>query len=825
MALVLGWLYRSDANALRAITRADEQNVIQLASQVVAGKLEMLRGDTLYLAEITPLQRWLETGNPEELARLGADLLAFARHRGLYDQIRFLDERGRELVRINWNDGHPRSVPAAGLQDKSGRYYVEKTLSLQQGSVYTSPFDLNIEKDVVEQPIKPVLRLSTPVFDQAGRKRGLVILNYLGERLLDRLRAIRNRSGGGLWLLNAEGYWLLGPNPELEWGFMYPGRRAVRFDRDYGETWAAMLAGPERAQLMQNEGLFTYARIEPGASPIGPGTERLVLVAHVPAAILANMDKLIHDLVTTFIALGLLLTLVSAVITRKDIQRREVEGRIRESEGRFRGLLESAPDAIVIVDQGGRINLINSQTENWFGYDTDELLGQPVEQLVPARFRERHAAHRQGYFTEPLVRPMAAGIELFALRKDGTEFPVEISLSPLETDHGLLITGIIRDISARKRAENAQRQMQARYQELINNLPVGVYRNTADGGGRFLDINTAMLDIFEAQSAEEFLTHPMSALYCDAAVQKTVSDKIIRQGHINGEELRLKTLQGREFVAAITAAVKKDAAGNIYFDGIVEDISERKASEDHIRDLNHNLRARSTELEVINRELEAFSYSVSHDLRAPLRAIDGFSRIVVEEYTERLDEKGRDRLQRVRAAAQRMATLIDDLLNLSRVSRTEIKRGPVDMTSIANSVVEELRQSNPERNVRFEVQPDLVTQGDARLLHIVMDNLLGNAWKFTAQRAEARIEMGEGFDGNDAFFFVRDNGVGFDMAYADKLFGAFQRLHGAGEFPGTGVGLATVQRVIHKHGGRIWAESTLGVGATFYFTFEPGGSA
>jgi len=296
--------------------------------------------------------------------------------------------------------------------------------------------------------------------------------------------------------------------------------------------------------------------------------------------------------------------------------------------------------------------------------------------------------------------------------------------------------------------------------------------------------------------------------------------KVRQKGYIDNEEVPLVTLKGREFFASITAVIKKDSTGNTYFDGIIEDISERKEIERRIQQLNTALRDRAMVLESVNHELEAFSYSVSHDLRAPLRAVDGFSRILLDEYAGRLDDTGRDRLKRIRAAAQRMALLIDDLLKLSRITRSELKRGDIDLSLIATEVIDDLRKQEPSRAVQCIIQPGLIVWGDGRLLHIVLDNLLGNAWKFTGKRADARIEFGMEMQNDEPVYFVRDNGAGFDMAYAEKLFGAFQRLHGTEEFPGTGIGLATAQRIIHKHGGRIWAESKVEQGATFYFTLE-----
>jgi PAS domain S-box-containing protein len=304
-----------------------------------------------------------------------------------------------------------------------------------------------------------------------------------------------------------------------------------------------------------------------------------------------------------------------------------------------------------------------------------------------------------------------------------------------------------------------------------------------------------------------------------------------RQGIADENEWTYIRKDGSRFPVLLSITALHDEQGELTgFLGIGSDITqekrleaERKQAEEKIRTLNAELEdrvaKRTMQLEAANKELEAFSYSVSHDLRAPLRSIDGFSQILLEDYREQLDDEGKDYLQRIRAAAQRMAQLIDDLLNLSRVTRSDMRRQRVDLSALAKAVTTELQQAHPDQVVECIIAPGLVAEGDAHLLRIVLENLFSNAWKFTSRHAQAHIEFGSILqpDGKRAYF-IRDDGAGFDMAYADKLFGAFQRLHGMTEFPGTGIGLATVQRIIHRHGGRIWAEAAPEKGATFYFT-------
>jgi len=308
------------------------------------------------------------------------------------------------------------------------------------------------------------------------------------------------------------------------------------------------------------------------------------------------------------------------------------------------------------------------------------------------------------------------------------------------------------------------------------------------------------------------ISHPILALAKTAQQISVRQDYSVRATKLGEDELGVLTDAFNQMLGRIEDQDRALRGSQDQLQRHATDLEQRVAER------TQEIEQRSAELLAANTELDAFAYSVSHDLRAPLRSIDGFSQILLEDYASQLDDAGRDSLQRVRAASQRMATLIDDLLKLARVTRAEIRTEVVDLSTMAREIVGELRTSNPERQVDVAISQGLTARGDARLLRVALENLLRNCWKYTAKQPRAQIAF-EAAEGNgERVFVVRDNGAGFDMQYADKLFGVFQRLHSAAEFEGTGVGLATVRRIITRHGGRIWAEGAVDQGATFSFT-------
>ncbi|MGH7439390.1 MAG: response regulator [Polyangiaceae bacterium] len=319
------------------------------------------------------------------------------------------------------------------------------------------------------------------------------------------------------------------------------------------------------------------------------------------------------------------------------------------------------------------------------------------------------------------------------------------------------------------------------------------------------------LDIIQGleSGADNFITKPYEASQLVERVETILTNRRLRTERERKEGVEIFFL-GRRF----TIASEKEQILDLLL----------STFEDTVR-TNRELRASQNALTAANKELESFSYSVSHDLRTPLRAIDGFSQALLDDWGDKLDAQGRVHLERVLDAVQRMSQLIDDLLGLARVTRSEIRRADVNLSAVALTIVDRLKAPRPGRRVDLVVEEGVRASGDARLLTIVLENLLGNAWKFTAKREDPAIEFGRVERGTTRVYFVRDNGAGFDMRFARKLFGAFQRLHSADEFEGTGIGLAIVQRVVQRHGGRVWAESEVGAGATFYFTLEGGPEA
>lgn len=641
-------------------------------------------------------------------------------------------------------------------------------------------------------------------------------------------------------------------------------------------------------------------------------------------------------------------SLVVAVVLGVAVYRRGVLARVlREEEENLRNLFESAPDAAVVIDRYGRLIMVNSLAERMFGYGREEMIGQRCEMLVPDQLRGEQPAWFWRAIAELHSPETSNGVELAARRKDGSEFAVELTLGRLRTPAGDLVSAALRDVTARKRAEEAEaaaRKIEVQYRGLFEHMCEGLAycRMVLEGGaGRdfvYLAVNTAfetltglkdvtgkrvtevipgiqesdpgllesyarvaltgvpekfetfvdalgmwfsislfspekeffvaIFDVItERKRTEAALRLRTKAL--DAAANGVViadregtivwanaaataltgytsdelvgkNPRILKSGRHNeafyqhlwrtilsGQvwhgELVNRRKDGNLYTEEMTITPVQDHAGEIaQFIAIKLDVTERRRAQEEVRKLNEELdqrvKTRTVELEAANREMEAFTYSVSHDLRAPLRHINAFVDILIEDYGPSLDATARAHLERVRSAAASMGHLVDGLLKLSRLGRHPLTRRLTALGPLVVEAVEEVKLDLKEREIEWRIGLLPTVECDPDLVRQVFMNLLSNAVKYTEPRQHAVIVVDQTVTDGRPVFFVRDNGVGFDMQYADNLFGVFQRLHRAGQFDGTGVGLATVQRIINKHGGRVWAEAEPDQGATFYFT-------
>jgi PAS domain S-box-containing protein len=538
-------------------------------------------------------------------------------------------------------------------------------------------------------------------------------------------------------------------------------------------------------------------------------------------------------------------------------ERQRAKGQLRETRDFLHKLINHANAPIIVWDPEHRITRFNHAFELLTGHTAREVIGQELHMLFPPATRDESL----GKIARALDGEHWESVEIPILRKDGDSRVALWNSANMYAEDGttlLATTAQVHDITERKRAEDALRASETKYRTLAENLPQKIFLK--DRNSVYLSCNENYARDLQVTPDEiagktDFDFHPreLAEKYSadDARVVESGKTEEIEETYIQG---------GQVFWVHTVKTPVRDESGNVAgVLGIFWDITERKQAEEalgkahdeleervaqrtrelaaanealqvkvgereraeeEIQRLNADLKHRLVDLNAVNKELESFSYSVSHDLRAPLRAVEGFGKALLEDCADGLDEHGKHCVDRIRAGSQHMAELIEDLLRLSRVTATEMSHETVDLGEMAREAAAELRKSQPERRVECVIADGLIAEGDRHLLRVLLRHLLDNAWKFTSKHPTARMEFGATQAEDGRVFFVRDDGAGLDMAYAGKLFAPFQRLHSQAEFPGTGIGLATVQRIVRRHGGRVWVEAAVEQGATFYFTLQ-----
>jgi PAS domain S-box-containing protein len=518
---------------------------------------------------------------------------------------------------------------------------------------------------------------------------------------------------------------------------------------------------------------------------------------------------------------GLLTDAFNGMLARIEAQT-EALRRNEEVRSYLAAIVESSDDAIVGKDLNAKVVSWNDGAERMFGYSAAEMLGQPITRLQsPDRPEEEEQ------ILEQAKRGATRHYETVRIRKDGTPVELSLTVSPIRNarDEIIGISSIAHDIADRKRAEREIQESRARLSGIIGSAMDAII--SIDSQQRVTIFNEAAERMFDCP-ASEAVGEPLDR-FIPARFREAHRQHVEQFGRTGTTSRAMGSLQplaglradGEEF--PIEASISHiEVGGQQIYTVILRDITERKRTEDQIRQLNAELEQRvadrTAELTAANKELESFTYSVAHDLRAPLRHIDAFSKILHEDFVAVLPLEAQHYLNNIRASTGKMSMLVDDLLNLARVGRQELRRQTTPLSKLVDAVLDDLKQDTAGRRLVWHIEPLPAVECDPGLMKQVFANLLSNAVKYTRPRPVAVIEVGCRKTNGDIAVFVRDNGVGFNMKYADKLFGVFQRFHRAEEFEGTGVGLATVDRIVRKHGGHIWAEAAVDQGATFYFT-------
>lgn len=767
----------------------------------------------------------------------------------LYDQLRLIDNFGNERLRVNNINDSPRLVTSSELQSKVDRYYFTETLELEPFTLYLSDFDLNVEGGAIEIPIKPTLRLLTPFVDIAGNKKGIVSINYMGELMLNALRDIGVAWGQEIWLTNSEGYWLIGPSKDLEWGFMYPNRAPERVQNRFPEFWSALqLSSANELTKKTEEAYLLTGKLVQSAIrynnlfdtvKVHNDSEWTLIAAHPESAITARLQSLVRVLVPSFLVVWLVLVGLSFWGARQINLKRHAMRETEIREQQFLRMLEAAPDATLLSDNNGIITQVNKATETLLGYKPQELIGQSIDRLVPERIHHSHPVMRAHYLMSPAPRSVSSRNRLTALHKDGHEIHVSVALNTVEVSGKVQVISAVRDMTVDYEASRELLQLTQRLDMAADASNMGIWEyDTRDGSVIWDERMYRQYGL----NTDFDLNFSSWMNLIDEDYQDSIRRRI-RVTILDGDNLdmvvRATNLHGDEIWIRIIATTKLDPDGMTQtLVGTQLDVTDEVKVERELRIAYEKASEANVELEALNQELSEarelaelsatvksdFLANMSHEIRTPLNAVLGINHLLERQLRE---ASARELIAKQDRAAQSLLAIINDVLDFSKIEsgKLDIEQSPFSIMELLDNLTTLVSSQANDKSLGFIVVPPPLEFssliGDYMRLEQVLVNLCSNAIKFTEQ-GEVRLTVScLKQDGNKlkVKFSVSDTGIGIAPGAQNVLFDPFTQADASisRRFGGSGLGLSISSRLVTLMGGSLNVESEVNRGSTFSF--------
>lgn len=830
-----------------------EASRIQVAKGGVESDLASAEADLRIIANMPLLQEFLNTGDNRLKRMIEREFLVFAKETGDYDQIRYLDASGNEVIRINYNNGKPFVVPFNKLQNKFDRYYFTDAFKVDRGDIFVSPLDLNVENHKVEIPYKPMIRYGTPVFDSAGEKKGVVILNYLGNELLQRFRmAMQSEGMHKAMLLNRNGYWLSSPDSKDEWGFML-GANDHTFGIEYPSVWKT-ISTTQEGSVLTNKGLFVFDTVHPrinthqvagitasgshGPDDTAAPDYRWKIVSFTPDDALFGSAFYTKDFGKVLLAsIYILFALISFYVARITLSRRQAREEVHllntelerqvvehaQGEENLSVTLNSIGDAVMSTDAQGRITRLNPVAEQLTGWTSADVIQKPITEIFRLVNQTSHQ-HVDGPVETMLRKGGRCGLaaDSVLISRDGREIPIADSCAPIRDREGEIIGAVLvfRDVSEEQAAKQALVDSASRIKAILNTVADGIISLNEEG---FIETVNPATEALFGYSSKEILGRNIKVLLPEAYHGRydrylaTFSSKGQKQGPGVGLDIEGRRKNGSSF-PMFFAIGRMMQGGHCHFTGIVRDISERKSAERNLIDAKE-------QAEQANRTKDSFLATMSHEIRTPLTGMLGMLEVLS---LSPLSRDQNETLQAAWSSGRSLLRIVSDILDWSK-----IEDGKLEIVSVSTSIPNLLREvvntysrsASAKGLILFQYVDERLSQThivDALRLSQVLNNFVSNAIKFTSQgKVELRADLiARHESGEEIRFSVRDTGIGISPEAQKQLFQRYRqgsadtaRLYG-----GTGLGLAICRCLADLMDGHVDLESTPGVGSTFSFT-------